>query len=261
MQATTQPVISDAQIAQYERDGVVIFDSPFSPDEIAKMSSHIGGLIDNGEIPQQSSADYVTDPVILGIVQHPFLEAVAKSVLRAPEVEFAALAARQNTPQPGAEFRLIDEHVDVGYAPQDWETTPRRMLASILVWLTDVTMETGPMMVRPGSHRMLADYLGAAPAGSERYLQAKNLPQLPYAEPQPILVKAGQISVTTTATIHSASINTGPTPRRVLFTIFRPKGVEIAFNMDDAEKRLAHYETIRPLFRPERRHLVPEPTL
>jgi hypothetical protein len=222
------------------------------------MSSHIGHLCSTGIIKQNAPADYTTDPVILDILQHPFLEGVAKAVLRADAVEFAALAARQNKPQPGAPFGLIDEHIDVGYAPSDWEVTPRRMVVSILVWLTDVKMDSGPMMIRPGSHRMLMDHLGAPAKGSENYLSAKHLPKLPFAEPEPILAKAGQISVVTTATVHSASVNTGTTPRLVLFTVWKPKGHYVPFNMTDAKRREEHYAELRTALRPERRHLVPE---
>jgi hypothetical protein len=103
------------------------------------------------------------------------------------------------------------------------------------------------------------DLLGAPANGSENYLSAKHLPKLSYADPQPILAKAGQISVVTTATIHSASVNTGQTPRLVLFTIWKPRGFHVPFNMTDAARREEHYQAMREVFRPDRRHLVPAP--
>ena len=80
---------------------------------------------------------------------------------------------------------------------------------------------------------------------------------LAYAEPVPILARAGQISALTTSLVHSGSVNTGNLPRRVMFINFKPKGYEVRFNMVDAERRAAYLRELKAAFRPERRHLLP----
>jgi ectoine hydroxylase-related dioxygenase (phytanoyl-CoA dioxygenase family) len=153
------------------------------------------------------------------------------------------MAARQKKPTPGAPFGQEEEHVDCGYSPEDLLAVPRRMLVSFLVWFTDVSLDRGPFMYRPGSHRQLAEHYATRPPGTDNYLPASALPSLTYAEPTPVLARAGQISVLTTATVHSASVNTGRLPRRVMFIIFKSKGFDVPFNMSEAKRRTAYLQT------------------
>jgi ectoine hydroxylase-related dioxygenase (phytanoyl-CoA dioxygenase family) len=248
-------MITEAQISQFERDGAVTIDGPFSSEQIATTGELIGRL--DAEKKLGGAADYLTEPVLLEIIQHPFLEEVAQQVLRSPQVEFAAMAARQKQPTPDAPFAQEEEHVDCGYSPEDLLAVPRRMLVSFLVWFTDVTLDRGPFMYRPGSHRQLAEHYATRPPGTDNYLPVSALPPLPYAEPRPIIARAGQISVLTTATVHSASVNTGMLPRRVMFIIFKSKGYDVPFNMSEAERRTAYLRTLHETFRPERRHILP----
>ena len=251
----TQPHISERQLREWDEGGATILDGPFSSEQIAETAAVITRL--HAEKKLGGAADYLLDPEILDIIQHPFLEEAAKTALRCDEVEFLALAARRKDPHPEKRAFVEHEHIDVAYGPEDMAATPRRMIASLLVWFTDVTTENGPMLVRPGSHHTLANHFGKPAPCSENYLGLEHLPDLGFTELEPILAKAGQISLLTTATVHSASSNVADVPRIVMFTMWAPKGLHIEVNMREYPQRLAYYTQLREHLRPERRHIVP----
>jgi hypothetical protein len=74
----------------------------------------------------------------------------------------------------------------------------------------------------------------------------------------PVLARAGQITVCTTAAIHGASICTGQLPRMVVFLPFSPKGMPMRVNMAIADRLCAFNRELRLRFRPDRVHLVPD---
>ena len=248
-------MITDDQIRQFEEVGTVTIDGLFTAREIDEAGTLVQRLDAEGKLG--GYADYLIEPVLLNLIQHPFLEQAAQRFLHAKEVEFVAWAARQKNPQPGAEFRLDGEHVDVSYNRAALNAVPRQMLVSFLLWFTDVTPNRAPFMYRPGSHRQIADYLGDSLSQADNPLHAETLPKLDYSEPVPILAKAGQISVLTTSMVHSGSVNTGQEPRRVMFINFKPRGYEVRFNMVDAERRKAYLQELKAAFRPERRSILP----
>lgn len=249
-------MITDAHRLEFEEFGATTIDSPFIAEEIERGGQAIADL--HGRPKTGGYADYVIEPVLLDFIQHPFFETAAREVLLADEVEFVAWAARQNDPQPGAQFAMLGEHVDISYNRAALDATPRRMLASFLLWFTDTNLERGPFMYRRGSHRQIAEHFGDAPVDCDNPLYADDIPRLDYADPEPLVARAGQVSVVTTALVHSGSVNVGTLPRRVMFIVYKPKGVEIRFNMRDAERRREYMKELRGALRPERRHLVAE---
>ncbi len=246
---------SDEQVRQFEQVGAVTFDGPFPPAQIQAVSDLVARL--DAEKKLGGYADYFVEPLLVDVIQHPFFEEAAKRFLHAPEVEFVNWAARQKGAQPGQVFALDGEHVDVSYHRLSLESVPRRMLVSFWLWLTDVTIDRGPFMFRPGSHRQIAEHWGDDGAHAENPLMSNQLPALAYAEPVPVLAKAGQVSALTTATVHSGSVNTGTQPRRAMVINYQPRGHEVRFNMIDAAKRVAHLRELRAAMRPERRRLIP----
>jgi ectoine hydroxylase-related dioxygenase (phytanoyl-CoA dioxygenase family) len=195
------------------------------------------------------------DSRLLNIIQHPFQEEIARSALGAEQVQFCATAAAKTFPEPGSAFSFW-EHVDIKYRLSDLDASPRRIICSCLLWLTEVTIDRAPLMYRPGSHRQIAAEMEKDPTYIDNPVELDQLPKLPYSDPIPLLAKKGQMTVCTTATIHGASCNTGQLDRKVLFVTFTPRGVSLRVNMATEEKRRAYHRELKSKLRPERRHIV-----
>ena len=114
-------------------------------------------------------------------------------------------------------------------------------------------------MLRPRSHLLLAaanERTGADLVGKVRPLGQAQLPELPYAEPVPLLARAGQVSVLTTATVHGASVNLDDAPRKVLVITFIPAGLDVGLPEAQLRQKRDYDRSLRAHFRPDRRHLI-----
>ena len=174
-------MISAEQLRVFEERGAVTIDTPLTTKEIAAAAATIDELLpfkaaEPGQAPRfryGATCNYY-EPALLDLIQHPFFEAVAKRVLRADAIRFFQTAIVASYPQPGSEFSY-DQHTDIQYSLEDWAATPRRVVCSFFLWLTDVNKRRAPMMYRPGSHRLVAAARSADPllkrrdAGSPRH--------------------------------------------------------------------------------------------
>lgn len=241
------------QLATMERDGFVTLDTPFSREEIdaavAAGERACGGKAD------VFSDEGLADPAMLRLILHPFVEAVAKQMLRSNDVGLRAVALRKTSPRAGAAPALEGEHADIRFTLDDVDATPRRILCTILIWLSDVTPTRAPFMFRPGSLRQIAAHWTGPAVVAAHHLAG--LPKLDYAEPVPVLVRAGQISVGSTGAIHCGSINTDTKPRIVIFTQFQARGVPPVTFDAGQQKGFDEYMTkVRPIVGPSREHLL-----
>ena len=252
----------DAQeLEQFDRAGCVTVDTPLTAREIADAAAAMDRLLPfDGRNPRPSRTCSYTDPALVAITEHPFFEEVAKQTLRAEKVHFYQSAILIAYPEPGKPFSFW-QHVDIQYRSADFEAVPRRIICSFFLWLTDVNEARAPMMVRPGSHLLLAaknDRDGAGSSvGSVAPVPLERLPDLPYAEPIPLLAKAGQVSVLTTATVHGASVNVDTEPRKNFVLTFTADTVSIGLPPDEDRQRLDYARALSPVMRPERRHILP----
>jgi hypothetical protein len=245
-------VLNDSQIAAIERDGFVTLDGPFSREEAAAAAAAADRAFD----PQpEGFTGNVLAPEILRLIVHPRIEEAASRMLRAPSVYLWGVALRKTRPRPEVRPALEGEHADIRFTADDLDASPRRALCTVLLWLTDVTTLRAPTCFRPGSHRQLAQAYSGKPAVGAFFLP--QLPALEYASPQPILARAGQISVGTTGVIHSGSVNTDTLPRMVVFLQFQARGtprIEVDPKVESDTR--AYMDRVRPLLEPGRRHLV-----
>jgi hypothetical protein len=260
-------MITDQELRQFIEAGVVTIDTPLTGAQIAGASAAFDRLLphpapQDGRPPRYRAGMTCSydDPALLEIIQHPFFEEVAKRALCADAVHFFQTAITTTYPQPDAPFSF-DQHVDIQYSLSDLTAVPRRMICSYFLWITDVNERRAPMMVRPGSHWRIAE-------GRERDAELRDgvprvagvslgqLPSLEYADPVPLVARAGQVSVLTTATIHGASVNVDTAPRKVMVITFAAAGVEIALPPDQAEQKRDYDGELRRRLRPERAHIV-----
>ena len=259
-------MISAEQLRIFEEQGAVTIDTPLTTKEIAAAAAAIDALLpfkpaEPDQAPRfryGATCNYY-ESALLNLVQHPFFEAVAKRVLRADAIRFFQTAIVASYPQPGSEFSY-DQHTDIQYSLEDWAATPRRIVCSFFLWLTDVNKRRAPMMYRPGSHRLVAAARSADPMLKDAIpgVQGIKMANLPpeYAAPQPVLAQAGQVTVLTTSMVHGGSTNINNEPRKALVMTYTAAGIEIGLPENQAATKREYDAKLRELLRPERAHLV-----
>jgi ectoine hydroxylase-related dioxygenase (phytanoyl-CoA dioxygenase family) len=260
-------MITDQELRQFIEEGAVTIDTPLTEAQIAAASAAFDRRLpfsapQDGRPPRYrvSMTCSCDDPELLEIIQHPFFEEVAKRALRAQEVQFFQTAITTSYPEPDTPFSF-DQHVDIQYSLSDLNAVPRGMVCSYFLWLSDVNERRAPMMVRPRSHWLIAGERERHPElrdGSPRVSGASlaQLPALAYADPVPLVARAGQVSVLTTATVHGASVNVDTEPRKAMVITFTAAGVEIGLPTDQAEQKRAYDRELSRRLRPERAHIV-----
>jgi hypothetical protein len=259
-------MISPEELQSFEEQGAVTVDTPLTDAQIAAAVAALDKLLPfvEAEPGKEQRFRYGAtcnfyDKALIDLIQHPFFESVAKQVLRAKAIRFFQTAILTTYPQPGAEF-CFDQHTDIQFSLEDWAQTPRRVVCSFFLWLTDVNAKRSPMMHRPGSHRLVAQARSADPQlkGTMPGIQGIKMEDLPpaYAAPQPVLARAGQVSVLTTSMVHGGSTNVDTLPRKVLVMTYTAAGIEIGLPEAQATAKREYDARLQDLLRPERVALV-----
>lgn len=261
-------MITEQELKQFIEAGAVTIDTPLTDAQVRGAAAALDRLLPFEEPPEGQKPRYrysltcsYDAPELLDIIQHPFFEEVAKRALQADEVRFFQTAITNAYPQPDTPFGF-EQHVDIQYCASDFQATPRKMICSYFLWLTDVNERRAPMMVRPGSHWLIAaerernpETRGVTPTVAG--VSLAQLPALDYAEPIPLTAKAGQVSVLTTGAVHGASTNVDTEARKVLVLTFTPADMEIGLPPNQETQRLEYNRELRERLRPERAYIVP----
>ena len=288
-------IITDDQVEAFERDGFVTVGSTWSDGLIEDVSEivdrQLGLYVDEAtqsripekqrNLPGQTPKSYrigLNSPLeapYIRMLEDPFLEVLAKRMLHADSVHVASVEPRNSHPEPNAELK-INEHTDMTLSLADLASTPRQMALLLFVWLADVDDRCAPLMVRPGSHRRIAEWMGDKPRymlgpwDRNDYINVPDetslpvflpawrgqLPELDYADLVPCVARAGQVTVLNPAIIHSATNNIGQTNRKTVIVTMLPSSGEIGETKVRRTNRLNYVGKLKMLVSPDRSSIL-----
>ena len=279
-------MITDSELQQLEQDGTVTVDTPLTKqaledasclmDQLLPLSADERNLAEGTPQRYRIGRNQPLELPFVRIIEHAFFELLAMRLLHTDSVVINTTAIRNTHPQPGAKFE-IGEHTDMTLGLTDLTSTPRRMNVGLFVWITDVDETSAPLMVRPGSHRQLAQSMGNRPQyiyGPWEKDQFANVPDahtlpiahigrfpdqwpdLEFAEPVPCVARAGQVTVLNPATIHGASTNVGQTRRKSLLIIMQPRSIDLGESRDRCKNRRAYLAELTRVLAPDRRPIA-----
>ena len=273
-------MLTDTQLAQYEEQGAVTIDSPFTTEELDRAEAAWDRLKESGGAPCDD-ADFVD------FVQHPYLEEVAEKLLRADAVHLwwnvsTHERAPANPPYDSSRDQWARKcHVDIQATLKDFEASPRRMRAELWCWLNDVPAHRGAMRILPGSHRTIMDHWGRIlrPEHKARLPRVHGLQPAPVpptapafpeyipdiggtpwneCEPTPAVARRGQILVLCSAGLHSAWQNEDCVPRKAILISWVAAGLTCGLPKKQRDAVLEFLPRLQRKLRPERAHIVPD---
>lgn len=250
-------MITDQQINTFIQQGAVLLENVLEPKVIDFASESMDRLYAPFTSQQTGVIQYVLGEAFEAIYQHPNLELIAKKILGCKHVDFiasAVLHTKPNTKEWG--YDKTTEHVDVQFNINEWSQIPRKILFTFMIFLDDVTADRAPTLIRLGSHLTLAKHYGETIPYRENPTNLSFLPKLNFSPLTPLTGLKGQIAVSTTALIHTGSLNATDKARKVLFVSFAPKGSNICFNRNLAVQRLEYMQELHKRFKSNRKHLV-----
>ena len=223
-------MLSDQQLRFYRDNGYVVAPGILNDEEVRTLREVTDGFIERSR--RVASSDDVFDvepshsadrprlrrlkkpaqqhPAYAATLKHPRLLAILQQVL-GRDVRLHGLKLNLK-PSRGGE--PVEWH-------QDWAFFPHTNddVAVLAMMIDDVTMENGPMLVVPGSHKgpVLDHHQDGVFAGAVTDPQAEKV----FAKAVPLTGKAGSISIHHARTLHASSTNRSESWRRLLFITAR----------------------------------------
>jgi len=271
--------LTDVDLKKYEDEGAVIIDTPFTTEELDKAEAAWDRLTASGTPPYE-------DPDYVNFVQHPYLESVAKKVLKAQAVHlWWGLRPHERAPSKGPFGNTHERwekgyHTDIQATWEDFIATPRKMRAELWVWVNDVPKDRGAMRILPGSHKPIMEYWsrvltpehkaqlprvhGMRPDPTEKSpAYPECVPQLSDTlwadqEPVPQVARRGQMLILCSAGLHAAWENEDVVPRKAMTTSWVASGVSCGLPKNQRDGVLEFFPELRKKLLPERAHIVPE---
>jgi ectoine hydroxylase-related dioxygenase (phytanoyl-CoA dioxygenase family) len=223
-------MLSEAQRAKYREDGFIVVPDVLSQAEIAELRAVTDEFVRasarvaaNDEIYDLEDTHSAGDPRVRRIKaphahhdayrrasRHPAVVAILEELWGT--VRFDTGKLNMKSAGYGAP---IEWH-------QDWAFYPHTNddLAAVGIMLDDFTMENGPMLVIPGSHRgPVFDHHG--PDGRFCGAMDPNDSGVDYAKAMPCLGKAGSITIHHVRAVHGSATNFSGAERRFLLYQYR----------------------------------------
>ena len=257
-------MLSDAQRAAYDRDGVIVVPEVFSAAEVAELravtdrfvarSAAVGANDEIYDLEDTHSAEeprvrrlktpHLHDPVYFRASRNAKIVAILEDLWGS--VRFDTGKLNMKSAGYGAP---VEWH-------QDWAFYPHTNddLAAVGIMLDDVDMENGPMLVVPGSHRgPIHDHHGP----DRRFCGAMDpaLCDIDLSGALPCLGKAGSVTVHHVRAVHGSATNFSGRERRFLLYQYRAADAWPLLGFKDGIDRfnellLAGEPTIEPRLAP-----------
>lgn len=217
-------MLSDAQVDQFRRDGVILLKGFYPPEEYRPWQAQIDAYFEHPTDTESWKRALVThkgdsfqpDPDISPQL-NPRLASVYRALYPAAHwVGRTRLIIR--TGEDVAEWRGARlPHIDVPY------NAPIRTLVNNVTYLSDIRSHGGAFMYWPGSHRVAWDYFQQFPhdfmaEGERSYNQVyQRLTDRMETEAVEFVGEPGDVLVLHALTLYSASINKRPQTRIAVF--------------------------------------------
>ncbi len=230
VQSGRKPVLTKAQIQEYNEIGAIVVPDILTPEEVAHLRAVTDGFVERArgltahdavyDLEDSHSADnprvrrikaaHLHDPAYAALSRHPRIIAVLKD-LWGPDIRFDTAKLNMKCAGFGAP---VEWH-------QDWAFYPHTNddLAAVGVMFDDMAMENGPLMILPGSHRgpTYDHHAGGRFCGAMDPTNA----DVDYSKAIPLLGKAGSITVHHVRAVHGSAPNLSDKDRRLLLFQFR----------------------------------------
>ena len=202
----------EEHLAEFKRDGFTLFPQMLDPAWIREMRDGFEEL--ESRTP---NADGSRPSAITNLLEHkpePVLRALSNErlldfaeMLVGPHVQLESITFRRTPPQPEEDGAALGFHRDMfAFFPEDG-VYHRPLLFNALSYLQDLTDETGPLRIIPGSHMRA---LRMSPEEARR----------PHPEEVIVYPKAGDTAVFHCSMLHSGSPNRSSDYRYLFFLTF-----------------------------------------
>jgi ectoine hydroxylase len=231
--------LSETELAQYERDGFLVFDSFLDQATVRQFREDLRGYEDDESILRSEGT--ITEPgkqeirSIFGIhelsdrfdrlTRDPRILAMVRQLLGS---EAYIHQSRINF-KPGFHGKGFDWHSDF----ETWHSEdgmPRMRAVSFSIALTDNTPFNGPLMLIPGSHKTFVPCVGRTP--EDNYQSSLKRQELGVPNNRDLAAMAddygikaptgpaGSLIIFECNTLHASNANMSPWPRSNLFFVY-----------------------------------------
>ena len=231
--------LSETELAQYERDGFLVFDSFLDQATVRQFREDLRGYEDDESILRSEGT--ITEPgkqeirSIFGIhelsdrfdrlTRDPRILAMVRQLLGSK----AYIHQSRINFKPGFHGKGFDWHSDF----ETWHAEdgmPRMRAVSFSIALTDNTPFNGPLMLIPGSHKTFVPCVGRTP--EDNYQSSLKKQELGVPNNRDLAAMAddygikaptgpaGSLIIFECNTLHASNANMSPWPRSNLFFVY-----------------------------------------
>lgn len=221
-----QQILTDAQKAQYQRDGYVVLHDVVQGTQLAELRRVTDEFVEGSRAVSAHNSVYDLEPghsaeqPRVRRIKHPHKQHAAyKALVSHPTI----LSVLQDLWGPNIRFHSSKLNMkSAGFGSpiewhQDWAFYPHTNedLAAVAIMLDDCELENGPLLVIPGSHRgpIYDHHYEGRFCGAIHPVESG----LDFSEAVPLTGKAGSITVHHVRAVHGSAPNLSPIDRRLMF--------------------------------------------
>jgi ectoine hydroxylase-related dioxygenase (phytanoyl-CoA dioxygenase family) len=208
-------ILSPEQLNLYRQDGFLLVSGLIRHDVVERAYHAMLRRLNNAA--PATRQEYIQDPAILSCFSREVRSAAAqlvgsRFVLKSP-VNVHAITVF-STPPP---WRWPAPHIDHAIEQDAFRTYPAPFRIGCMIYLNQVTRNTGGTVVWPGSHRQIDDLAVGDPRRYE-YLSVlyRDIGKLTLRNPREITASRGDVLFLHRFCAHSGSMNVGGEPRLAL---------------------------------------------